>query len=113
VHHQQRELRGRRGEVRRDLPLAKTYNAALVIGTIDEDPEAAMARTADRKLSIASGRSSGRRIVHGLAVEDIFIDPLVLPISTGMDSDRRSALELVEGTRRIARSSRGSRSPAG
>lgn len=82
--------------------LAKTYNAALVIGTIDEDPEAAMARTADRKLSIAEraiGRATGE---HGLAVEDIFIDPLVLPISTGMDADRRSALELVEGTRRIA-----------
>jgi 5-methyltetrahydrofolate--homocysteine methyltransferase len=40
--------------------------------------------------------------VHGLDVADLFIDPLVLPISTGMDSDRRSALELVEGTRRIA-----------
>lgn len=82
--------------------LAKTYNAALVIGTIDEDPEAAMARTADRKLSIAEraiGRATER---HGIAVEDIFIDPLVLPISTGMDQDRRSALELVEGTRRIA-----------
>src|SRR5690606_25678859 len=28
--------------------------------------------------------------------------PLVLPISTGMDKDRRSALETIEGTRRIA-----------
>ena len=84
--------------------LATTYNAALVIGTIDEDPEAAMARTADRKLSIAE-RAIERAInVHGISAEDIFIDPLVLPISTGMDSDRRSALELVEGTRRIAES---------
>lgn len=82
--------------------LAKTYNAAIVIGTIDEDPEAAMARTADRKLSIA-GRAIGRATgLHGLEVCDLFIDPLVLPISTGMDADRRSALELIEGTRRIA-----------
>ena len=82
--------------------LARTYNAAIVIGMIDEDPEAAMARTADRKLAIAE-RAIGRAVdVHGIAVEDIFIDPLVLPISTGMDSDRRSAFELVEGTRRIA-----------
>ncbi len=82
--------------------LAKTYGAGLVIGTIDEDPEAAMARTADRKLSIAE-RAIERAInVHGLNEHDIFIDPLVLPISTGMDQDRRSALELVEGTRRIA-----------
>ena len=82
--------------------LAKVFNAALVIGTIDEDPEAAMARTADRKLAIAE-RGIRRAVdLHGMDIADIFIDPLVLPISTGMDSDRRSALELVEGTRRIA-----------
>jgi 5-methyltetrahydrofolate--homocysteine methyltransferase len=40
---------------------------------------------------------------HGFDPADIFFDPLVLPISTGMDSDRRSALELVEGTKRIAK----------
>jgi len=82
--------------------LAKTYGAALVIGTIDEDPEAAMARTADRKFAIAKRGIERARDVHGLDVSDIFIDPLVLPISTGMDEDRRSALALVEGTRRIA-----------
>ena len=82
--------------------LAKTYGAALVIGMIDEDVEAAMARTADRKLEIAE-RAIRRSVdMHGLAEGDLFIDPLVLPISTGMDTDRRSALELIEGTRRIA-----------
>lgn len=82
--------------------LAKTYAAALVIGTIDEDKEAAMARTADRKLEIATRAIERATKHHGLKVHDIFIDPLVLPISTGMDDDRRSALELIEGTRRIA-----------
>ncbi len=82
--------------------LAKTYGAALVIGTIDEDPEAAMARTADRKVEIATRAIERAMQVHGLAQSDLFIDPLVLPISTGMDDDRRSALELVEGTKRIA-----------
>ncbi|MFB3431232.1 MAG: methionine synthase [Phycisphaerales bacterium] len=82
--------------------LARTYGAALVIGTIDEDKEAAMARTADRKFEIAKRAIERARDRHGLLVEDIFIDPLVLPISTGMDNDRRSALELVEGTKRIA-----------
>ena len=81
--------------------LARTFGSGLVIGTIDEDPEAAMARTADRKFAIAS-RAIDRATKHaGLAVEDLFIDPLVLPVSTGMDADRRSALELIEGTRRI------------
>ena len=39
---------------------------------------------------------------HGLRAEDVFIDPLVLPVSTGMDGDRRSAMELVEGVRLIS-----------
>ncbi len=83
--------------------LARTFGAGLVIGTIDEDPEAAMARTAERKESIACRAIERAVEVHGLAVEDLFIDPLVLPISTGMDDDRRSALELIEGVRRIAK----------
>jgi 5-methyltetrahydrofolate--homocysteine methyltransferase len=82
--------------------LARAYNAALVIGTIDEDREAAMARTADRKAAIAERGIRRATRVHGLDEADLFIDPLVLPISTGMDSDRRSALELIEGVRRIA-----------
>ncbi|MFG0326097.1 MAG: vitamin B12 dependent-methionine synthase activation domain-containing protein, partial [Phycisphaerales bacterium JB037] len=82
--------------------LAKTFGASLVIGTIDEDPEAAMARTADRKFAIAKRAIERARDKHGLAVEDLFIDPLVLPISTGMDHDRRSALELINGVQRIA-----------
>ena len=34
--------------------------------------------------------------------EDIFFDPLVLPISTGIEEDRRNAMETIEGTRRIS-----------
>ncbi|MDX9910805.1 MAG: methionine synthase [Phycisphaerales bacterium] len=82
--------------------LAKTYNAGLIIGTIDEDPEAAMARTAERKLAIATRGFERATQVHGLKPADVMFDPLVLPVSTGMDSDRRSALELIEGVRAIA-----------
>jgi 5-methyltetrahydrofolate--homocysteine methyltransferase len=81
--------------------LAKTYGAALVIGSIDEDKEASMARTADRKLAIAQRGYERATKHHGLAAEDLMFDPLVLPISTGMASDRRSGLETVEGVRRI------------
>ena len=84
--------------------LARTFGAALVIGTIDEDPQEAMARTADRKYDIARRAIERAVRVHELAVEDLFIDPLVLPVSTGMDADRRSCLELVEGVRRISKS---------
>ena len=82
--------------------LAKRYGAGLVLGTIDEDPEEAMARTADRKLSIAGRMHDIAVNTHGLCEDDLMFDPLVLPISTGMDKDRRSGLETIEGVRRIA-----------
>jgi 5-methyltetrahydrofolate--homocysteine methyltransferase len=84
------------------LALAKTFGAAVVIGSIDEDKQASMARTADRKFSIAE--RGLRRAVDkfGMDPADILFDPLVLPISTGMESDRRSALELIDGIRRIS-----------
>ncbi len=82
--------------------LAKTYGAALVIGSIDEDREASMARTADRKLAIAERAYERATRLHGLPPEDLLFDPLVLPVSTGMESDRRSGLETIEGVRRIA-----------
>jgi 5-methyltetrahydrofolate--homocysteine methyltransferase len=82
--------------------LAKTYGAALVIGSIDEDKEASMARTADRKLSIAERAYERATTVHGIPPEDILFDPLVLPVSTGMETDRRSAMETIEGVRRIS-----------
>ncbi len=83
--------------------LAKTYGAALVIGSIDEDKEASMARTAERKEAIAARAYERATKLHGLAPQDLFFDPLVLPISTGMESDRRSGLETIEGVRRIAK----------
>ncbi|MAJ47545.1 MAG: methionine synthase [Planctomycetes bacterium TMED75] len=83
--------------------LAARYGAALVIGSIDEDEESAMARTCERKVAIARRGLERAVEVHGLAPADVMFDPLVLPISTGMDSDRRSGLELVDAVREIAR----------
>jgi 5-methyltetrahydrofolate--homocysteine methyltransferase len=83
--------------------LAKTYGAGLVVGSIDEDKQASMARTADRKLAIALRAFERATRRHGLDPADLLFDPLVLPISTGMESDRRSGLETIEGVRRIAR----------
>lgn len=82
--------------------LARRYQAGLVLGTIDEDPEEAMARTADRKIAIAKRMYDLAVNKHGLDPQDLMFDPLVLPISTGMDKDRRSGLETIEGVRRIA-----------
>jgi 5-methyltetrahydrofolate--homocysteine methyltransferase len=82
--------------------LAKKYGAAVVAGTIDEDKQNAMARTAQRKIDIAK-RIRGLANKHGLRDEDLMFDPLVLPISTGIEEDRRNALETIEGTRLISK----------
>ncbi|MCC7492947.1 MAG: methionine synthase [Fimbriimonadaceae bacterium] len=83
---------------RQVFPLAKEHNAAVVALTIDE---AGMARTAERKASIA-------RRIYDLAVDEYGLDPanllfdvLTLPVSTGADDERRNALETIEGIRRV------------
>ncbi len=83
--------------------LAKKYGAAIVAGTIDEDKINAMARTAERKISIAKRIRDLAVEKFGLRDEDLLFDPLVLPISTGIEEDRGNALETIEGTRRISR----------
>jgi 5-methyltetrahydrofolate--homocysteine methyltransferase len=83
--------------------LAKKYGAAVVAGTIDEDKQNAMARTAVRKLAIAQRIRDLAVNKFGLRDQDLFFDPLVLPISTGIEEDRRNALETIEGTRQISR----------
>jgi 5-methyltetrahydrofolate--homocysteine methyltransferase len=81
--------------------LAKKYGAAVVAGTIDEDKVQAMGRTRERKIAIAQ-RIRDLAVKHGLRDEDLMFDPLVLPISTGIEEDRRNALETIEGTRLIS-----------
>jgi 5-methyltetrahydrofolate--homocysteine methyltransferase len=83
--------------------LAKKYGAAVVAGTIDEDKLNAMARTAERKIAIATRIRDLAVGKFGLRDEDLLFDPLVLPISTGIEEDRRNALETIEGTRRISK----------
>ncbi len=80
------------------IDLTKRYGASVVIGTIDEE---GMARTADGKLRIAKRAYERATGELGLPASDIFFDPLALPISTGIEEDRRNALETIEGIKRI------------
>src|SRR6266446_5116618 len=80
------------------LELAKEYGASVVIGTIDEE---GMARTAEGKFTIAKRAYDQATNKYGLPADDIFFDALALPISTGIEEDRRNALETIEGIRRI------------
>ena len=103
VRAQLDEPRGGRGEARAaSAGWPRRYGAAVVAGTIDEDKLNAMARTAERKISIARRIRDLAVDKYGLRDEDLLFDPLVLPISTGIEEDRRNALETIEGTRRIS-----------
>jgi 5-methyltetrahydrofolate--homocysteine methyltransferase len=82
----------------RFLSLAREYGAAVVCTCIDGEGQA---RDAGWKLRAA-------RAIHDIAVEryglepsDLLVDPLVLPISTGMEESRRDGIETIEGIRRI------------
>jgi 5-methyltetrahydrofolate--homocysteine methyltransferase len=80
------------------LGLAQEYGAAVVVGMIDEE---GMARTAEGKLRIAKRAYEQAGGELGFPVHDIFFDPLALPISTGIEEDRRNAAETIESLRRI------------
>jgi len=80
------------------IDLAQRYGASVVVGTIDEE---GMARTADGKFAIAKRAYEQATGELNLPASDIFFDPLALPISTGIEEDRRNALETIEGIRRI------------
>lgn len=79
------------------LELARSYGAAVVIGTIDEE---GMARTAEKKFAIAQ-RAYRDALEFGIPARELFYDPLALPISTGIEEDRRNAQATVEAIRRI------------
>ncbi|MBE7516821.1 MAG: methionine synthase [Chloracidobacterium sp.] len=79
------------------LELAREYGAAVVIGLIDED---GMARSAENKLAIAR-RAHKQATEFGIQAHDIFFDPLALPISTGIEEDRKNADETIAAVRRI------------
>ncbi len=79
------------------LDLAKEYGAAVVIGLIDE---VGMARTAENKLEIAH-RAYKQATEYGIPGHDIFFDPLALPISTGIEEDRKNADETIKAIKQI------------
>ncbi len=79
------------------LGLAKEFGASVVIGLIDET---GMARTADDKIRIAR-RAYKQATEFGLSGPDIFFDPLALPISTGIEEDRKNAVETINAIKQI------------
>ena len=83
--------------VRKVLPLVKRYGAAVVCMTIDEK---GMAQTAERKAEIAR-RTVGIAKEYGLEPDQLVFDALTFTLATGGAEYRHSALETLEGIRRI------------
>jgi 5-methyltetrahydrofolate--homocysteine methyltransferase len=83
--------------VKRVLPLVKRYGAAVVAMTIDEK---GMAQTADRKAEIAR-RTVAVAKEYGIPADSLVFDPLTFTLATGGQEYRRSAVETLEGIRRV------------
>jgi 5-methyltetrahydrofolate--homocysteine methyltransferase len=83
------------------VPLAQKHGAALVVGTIDEDPVHGMGVTRERKLEIARRSYTVLTEKYGVPPEDLIFDPLVFPCGTGDEKYVGSAAETIEGIRAI------------
>jgi len=83
------------------IPLARKFGAALVVGTIDDDPQQGMGVTRERKLQIAERSYQLLTEKYGVEPEDIYWDPLVFPCATGDVQYIGSAVETIEGIRLI------------
>jgi 5-methyltetrahydrofolate--homocysteine methyltransferase len=79
-------------------PLAKAHGAALIALTIDEQ---GMAKTAERKLEVAKRITELACDEHGLDREALIFDALTFTLTTGDEEWRPSAIETMEGIRRI------------
>jgi 5-methyltetrahydrofolate--homocysteine methyltransferase len=79
--------------------LARTYGAAVIATCIDEEGQA---RTAQWKLRAARAIARLATSRYGLDEADLIFDPLVLPITTGLEESRRDGLETIAAIRAIS-----------
>jgi 5-methyltetrahydrofolate--homocysteine methyltransferase len=82
----------------RMMPLVRDHGAAVVALTIDEEGQA---RTAEWKVRVAARLIDDLTTNWGLRREDILVDCLTFPISTGQEETRRDAIETIEAIRQI------------
>ena len=80
------------------LKLAKKYNAAVIALTIDEQ---GMAKTADRKVEVARRIYDMAVEQFGLRPQDLVFDALTFTLATGDPEFNESAIDTLEGIRRI------------
>jgi 5-methyltetrahydrofolate--homocysteine methyltransferase len=90
------------GEKRLDdiCPLLHRFGAACVALTIDEE---GMAKTAAAKIKVAHRLHDLYTKKWNLRSSDLFIDVLTFTIATGMDADRRLALETLDAIETLSK----------
>ncbi len=91
-------LEAGRAKLDRVVPLALAHGAALIALTIDE---VGMAKTAQRKVEVAQRIRDLCCEEHGLDPELLIFDCLTFTLTTGDEEWRPSAVETIEGIRRI------------
>jgi len=91
-------LEAGRDKLDRVAPMARAHGAALIALTIDEE---GMAKTAERKVQIAQRITQLCCEEHGLDPEALIFDCLTFTLTTGDDEWKPSAIETIEGIRRI------------
>ncbi len=80
------------------LPLAREHGSAVVALTIDEE---GMAKTVERKVDDRQRIFEIATEEYGLPAEALLFDALTFPVTTGQEELRDSALQTLEGIRRI------------
>jgi 5-methyltetrahydrofolate--homocysteine methyltransferase len=84
----------------RAMELVREHGCAVVALCIDEEGQA---RTAEWKVRVADRLIRDLTTNHGMHVEDIVVDTLTFPITTGQEEVRRDALETIEAIRELKR----------
>jgi 5-methyltetrahydrofolate--homocysteine methyltransferase len=88
---------------RRVCPLLARFGAAVVVGTIDEDPVQAQAFTRQRKLEVARRSHNLLTTRYGVRESDIIFDPLTFPVATGDEAYIGAAVETIAAIALIKR----------
>jgi len=82
----------------RTMELVREHGAAVVVMCIDEEGQA---RTREWKVRVAARTIEDLIANHGMRVNDIVVDTLTFPITTGQEEVRRDAIETIAAIREL------------
>jgi len=83
---------GKESDLAKLLPMAKKYNASVIALTIDED---GVPSTVDKRVEIAA-KILASAIDLGIAVDELYIDPITLPVNCAQDQPERVFAALTQ-----------------